>query len=88
MDLIFLHYKDTLAIAKIIQIIAHLEIRCRERKKAKGTISCSVSYSLQLHSLENKWIAGCCSMQKYGESTCRIGAALPVRSNLSAFMCD
>lgn len=52
--LIFLHYKDTLAMAKIIYIITYLEIRHRERKRAKGTISCTVSYNLQLHSLENK----------------------------------
>lgn len=87
-DLIFLHYKDTLAMAKIIYIITYLEIRYRERKSAKGIISCTVSYNLQLHSLENKLIAGCSSVQRYGQSTCGVGTAIHVRSNLSAFMCN
>jgi len=85
MDLIFLHYKDTLVIAKI-PIIAYLEIRCRERRRVEGTLSCSVSYSFRLHSLENKWIAGCSSVQKYGQSAHCVGAALHVKS-FSAFTC-
>lgn len=89
-DLISLNCKDinTSVIAKMIQIVSHLEIRCRERKRAKGIISCSASYSLQLHCLENKWIAGCASVQKYGQSMHCVGPALHVRSNLCAFMCD
>lgn len=54
MNLIFLHYKDSLAMAEIIYIITNLEIKYRESKRAKGIISCTVSYNLQLHSLENK----------------------------------
>lgn len=54
MNLIFLHYKDSLAMAEIIYIITNLEIKYRESKRAKGIISCTVSYNLHLHSLENK----------------------------------
>lgn len=89
-DLISLHCKDinTSVIAKMIHIISHLEIKCRERKRAKGIISCSVSYSLQLHSLENKWIAGWSSVQKCGQSMHCVEPTLHVRNNLCAFVCD
>lgn len=54
MDLSLLHYKDTLAMAKVIYIINYLKIRYRERKRAKGIINCRVGYNLQLHSVGNK----------------------------------
>lgn len=58
------------------------------KKRAKGIISCIISYNLQLHSLENKGIAGCSSVQRDGQNSHSVGAALHVRSNLSAFLCD
>lgn len=59
-------------------------MRCRERKRVKRITSCSTTYSLLVHSLENQWI-----VFKIRIKACAVSvAALQLSSNFSTSVCS